>query len=223
MEEPLFTTGKSEPSEYGYGLAYRLARKQLAETDDIDQLCLRAGASYQVIDSQRVITLEYLNQSYQVTLPDADISLIGSEQEVLLRDKILILHYLTEAKGTPLSHKVITYKELPEEFSYFRTFYARTIKPLATHFGHEPHRLLEMAEKLGGSKADYGDLSVTIYPFRRVPITLVIWQGDEEFPPEGNILFDTTIRDYLPAEDIIVLSEILVWKLVRLLKETPHP
>ncbi|MQY81034.1 MAG: DUF3786 domain-containing protein, partial [Dehalococcoidia bacterium] len=27
---------------------------------------------------------------------------------------------------------------------------------------------------------------------------LVLWKGDAEFPPEGTIMFDRTITDYLP-------------------------
>ena len=205
--------------EYGYELAYKLAGEQLAKIADIEQQCLKSATQYQVIDSQKTIIVEYLNQSYQVTLlPDVEVSLRGSEGLVPLRDKILILHYLSQAKGTPLSGKVIAYKELPEGASYFPTFYKRAIKPLVDHFGQEPQRLLDVARVLGGYKADYGDVAVTINAFHRVPITFILWRGDEEFSPEGNILFDSTISDYLTAEDINVLCEAIAWRLVKLLR-----
>jgi len=203
--------------EYGYKLAYKLACEQLAGLDDIDQQCLRSGVRYQVTDSQRAILLEYLNQSYQITLPDIEISLIDSDADVPLRDKILILHYFTQAKGTTLTNKVITYKELPEGINYFPTFYKRAIKPLLGHFGKEPHRLIDIAENLGGYKVGYGDVAVTINAFSYVPVTLVLWQGDDDFAPEGSILFDSTISDYLTTEDIHVLCETISWKLVRYL------
>jgi hypothetical protein len=224
MEEihPPLTTNQTS-QEYGYGLAYKLAQEQLAKIDDIDQLCFRTGARSRTIDSQKAIILEYLNESYQILLPDIKLSPAGSEQEVPLRDRILILHYLTQAKGTPLTRKLIAYKELPEGVNYFPTFYLRAIKPLVKHFGNQPQRLLDVSRKLGGTEAEYGDISVTINAFSRVPITLILWQGDDELPPEGNILFDSTISDYLPTEDINVLCEIIAWKLVKLLKETSHP
>lgn len=204
--------------EYGYELAYKLAREQLVKIDDIEQQCLRSGARYQVVDSRQVIIIEYLNQSYQITLPDIDISLKNSEEKVPLRDKILILHYLTLAKGTPVTNKIIAYKELPQGANYFPTFHKRAIKPLLDYFSKEPHRLVEVAGKLGGYKADYGDVSVTINAFSQVPITLVLWRGNDEFPPEGNILFDSTIPNYLSTEDINVLCEAIAWRLVKLLK-----
>ncbi len=206
--------------EYGYELAYKLAGEQLTKLDNIEQQCLKSGARYQVIDSQKTIILEHLNQSYQIVFPDIDVSLIGSEEEVPIREKILILHYLTQAKGTPITNKITAFKELPEGTTYFPTFYKRAIKPLLDHFGREPERLIDAAEKLGGHKADYGDVAATINAFSYVPITLVLWQGSGEFAPEGNILFDSTIADYLSTEDINVLCETISWKLVKYLRET---
>ncbi len=204
--------------EYGYELAYKIASEQLAKIGNIEQQCLRSGTQYQVTDSQKAIIVAYLNKSYKVALPDVEISLLDSEAEVPLRDKILILHYLTLAKGTPTANKMITYKELPEGSNYLPTFSKRAIKPLADHFGNEPHRLIDAAEKLGGRSADYGDVAVTINAFSRVPITLVLWQGDAEFPPSGSIIFDATISDYLSTEDITILCEIITWKLVHSLR-----
>ena len=220
MGSRYFSLPNQQNYEYGYELAYKLACEQLAKFDNIGQQCLKSGAQYQVIDSQKIIILEYLNQSYQIVFPDIDISLIDSEEEVPMRDKILILHYFTQTKGIPITNRVIAFKELPEGANYFSTFYKRAIKPLLDHFGREPERLIDITQELGGHKANYGDVAVTINAFKYVPITLVLWRGDKEFNPEGNILFDSTITDYLPTEDIIILCETISWKLVRYQRET---
>ncbi len=220
MRNRRLSSSNQPSSEYGYQLAYRLAGEQLTKLDNIEQQCLKSGAQYRVIDSQKIILLEYLNQSYQIVFPDIDISLIDSEEKVPMRDKILILHYFSRAKGTaPTNHK-IAYQELPEGTSYFPTFSKRAIKPLVDHFGREPERLIGAAEKLGGHRVDYGDVAVTINAFSNVPITLVLWRGDEEFSPDGNILFDSTISEYLVTEDIIILCQAISWKLVGYLRET---
>jgi hypothetical protein len=204
--------------EYGYELAYKLAGEQLVKLD-IKEQCRKSGSKYRVIDSQKVILVEYLNRSYQITLPALEISLVGSKIGVPIKDKILILHYLTLAKGVPIANKLIAFKELPEGANYFPTFAKRSIEPLIKYFGQQLHRLIDAAERLGGRKVDYGDAAVTINAFSRVPVTLVLWQGDEEFPPRGNILFDATVSDYLSTYDITVLCENIIWKLVKLLKE----
>ena len=202
----------------GYELAYKLAGEQLAKIGDIEQQCLKSGAQCQVKDSQKVITIQYLNQSYLVTVPEIEISLTDSEQDVPLRDKVLILHYLASAKGTPIANKLITFRELLGGTTYFPTFHKRTIEPILNYFGKEPRLLVAAAEKLGGHKADYGDVAVTINAFSRVPITIVLWQGDDEFAPSGSVLFDTSVSDYLYTEDITVLCEIITWRLVNFLR-----
>ena len=210
------TLPKQSVREYAHGLAYKLACEQLANIADIEQQCLKSGAQY--LPSQKVIIIDHLNQSYRISFPDGEVSLTTGEEAVPMRDKILILHYFTRAKGTPLSNKMITYKELPDGINYYPTFFKRAIAPIVNYFGNEPHLLLDIAQILGGHKADYGDIAVTINAFSRVPITPVLWKGDAEFTPEGNIMFDSTISDYLPTEDITVLCETIAWKLVRLLK-----
>ena len=198
--------------ERGFDLSYGLACEQLAKIGDIEEQCRRSGARCL---GPHEIVIDYLNQPYHIMIPEGKIVLEDSGTETPLRDKILILHYLTGAKGTPATGKSIAYKQLQGGVSYFPAFSQRAIGPLVKNFGRGPELLRKAAAKLGGCEADYGDLSVTINAFDQVPITLVLWKGDEEVAPNGNILFDANISDYLSTEDVTVLSETIVWKLVK--------
>lgn len=211
----------AQSSYDGYDLkpAYELAQEQLAEIQDIEQLCLRSGTRFLVTGSQKKITIEYLNQLYQISIPNVEVLLANSLEDVPIRDKVLILHYLLSAKGTPLSNKLISFKELPGGGNYYRTFSKRAIEPLVEHFGEQPHVLIDTAGKPGGHTVAYGDAAVTINAFSRVPVTIVLWQGDEEFPPQGDVLFDAAISDYLSTYDIVVLCESIIWKLVKFSRE----
>ena len=198
--------------EQGYELSYKLAREQLSKISDIQEQCRKSGAQY--IEPNKLV-IDYLNQPYHISLPDIEISLEDRKIEVPLKDKILILHYFTLAKDTPATGILITYKQLPGGISYFPAFSQRAIAPFVNHFGKNPELLIKTAAKLGGREADYGDVSVTINAFDHVPITLVLWRGDEELAPNGNILFDASISDYLSTEDVTVLSETIIWRLVK--------
>jgi hypothetical protein len=46
-------------------------------------------------------------------------------------------------------------------------------------------------------------------------VTFVLWGGDDEFPPSGNILFDSSAPQFLPTEDFAVLASLLVAELKR--------
>jgi len=198
--------------EQGFGLSYKLACEQLAKISDIEGQCRKSGARY--VGPNKII-IDYLNQSYHITLPDAEISLEDSKTEVPVKDKILILHYFTSAKDTLATDILITYKQLPGGVSYFPAFSQRVINPFVKHFGQKPELLIDISAKLGGHNSNQGDVSVTIDAFNHVPIILVLWRGDVEIAPNGNILFDANISDYLSTEDVAVLSETIIWKLVK--------
>jgi len=200
------------PWARGFELSYKFACEQLARISDIEEQCRKSGARY--LESHEIV-INYLNQPYHIMLPDGKILLEDSSIEAPLRDKILILHYFTGAKGTAATGKLIAYKQLPGGISYFPAFSQRAIAPFVNHFGKSPELLIKAAAKLGGREADYGDISVTINAFDHVPITLVLWRGDEELAPNGNILFDANISDYLSTEDVTVLCETIIWKIVR--------
>ena len=198
-----------------YEDAYKLGCEQLASIDDVEGQCRKSGAQHRVRDSQKEIVIQYLNRAYLITLLDVEISLVDSAEEVPIKDKILILHYFISAQGTPAANKLISFRELPEGGVYFPTFSQRTVKPLLDKFGKRPCLLLEVGEKFGAYRADYGDIALTVNAFSRVPITIILWQGDDEFIPQGSVAFDANVSDYLPTEDITVLCEVITWKLVR--------
>ena len=74
MTKGHLTVPEQNVREYAYELAYRLAREQLTGIDDIEQQCRRSGAKY--IPSKKIITIEYLKQSYQISLPEGEVSLL---------------------------------------------------------------------------------------------------------------------------------------------------
>jgi hypothetical protein len=201
--------------EISYGLAYNMAVEKLSGIENLEAQCRKSESICQINGFERAVLVKYLNHSYRITVPGITISREGGDGQIELRDKILILHYLTRATGRPLSSQLIAYQELQEGSAYYPTFIKRAVKPLIDHFGQTPEKLLEVSREIGGFLANLGDFAVTIPAFSRVPLTLVIWKGDDEFPPNANILFDNTILEYLPVEDINVLCQTVSWQLVK--------
>jgi hypothetical protein len=193
-------------------LAYSLAREKLSGMD-IKQQCLRSGAQY--VQPNRM-TIEYLNQSYAIAIPGMEISLLDSPrrcEDIDLRDRILMLHYLIAAKGTPATGKLIGFRQVPGGLFEHTSFSREVLTPLLERFGKEPERLVEAAANLGGSKASYGDVAVSIKAFPNVTVVIVLWRGDDEFAPNASMLFDSTVIDYLSTEDLSVLCERIVERL----------
>lgn len=151
--------------------------------------------------------------SPEESIATEDAASLSSElQEEHLRDRILILHYLQRASGASLSGSMVGFDQLSGARFYGSPFRGRVELPLVRTFSERPKALLESARALGGSSASYGDCSVLLHPFPRVPLAFILWQGDDEVPANGKVLFDACAEDYLSAEDLTVLGETVVLK-----------
>ena len=199
---------------YNLDNALMVVRERLVSID-IREQCRRAGAEYRRLDAGASVTIRYLNQDYTVTLPEAEVAPASGAPDLPLREKVLILHYLAQARGTAAAGRLITYRDLPGGIVYFPTFSKRTTDPLTARFGRDAVALTAAGQRMGGHPGEIGDISLVIDIFPRVPVTLVLWEGDEEFAPRLNLLFDANITDYLEPEDVTVLCETLTWRLIR--------
>jgi hypothetical protein len=79
----------------------------------------------------------------------------------------------------------------------------------AAYFSKHDNEFLTAGKNLGGTQRDYGDMSLNILPFPRVPVVLILWLGDEEFPPTASLLFDSSCVSHLPP-DIVWSTSMLV-------------
>jgi hypothetical protein len=67
-----------------------------------------------------------------------------------------------------------------------------------------------------GTRLERGDLAFQVWPLPRVPLTLVLWRGDEEMSDGGTLLFDRSAPHYLPGL-LQELAWLTVWRLRNIL------
>ncbi len=126
---------------------------------------------------------------------------------VSLVTRIVVLHYLLHASGRDAGSEPIGYDDIPGCRSYLPVFERRVVRPLLSAFGYDRDAFMEAGKALGGNKADYGSASFTVPALPRVPLTFVLWEGDQDFPSTMKVLFDRSISEYLPLEDITVIAK----------------
>lgn len=197
---------------YNLDVAYGIVKERLAQVDVAEQ-CRRSGAD---CTPDGAILLRYLNETYSLNVKAANAAPVPPNRELSLREKILLLHYFTHATGAPLTGKQVTYRDLPGGLVYYPTFIKRTIQPLTNAFGKDAALLVRLSQSLGARRLDYGDAGLVIDAFPKVPITLVLWQGDDELAGDVNLLFDGSITDYLESEDVTIVCEAITWRLVNM-------
>ena len=183
----------------GYQAAIRLAREKLEQQEDHKGNAGRLGVNYQ---DERYFIPWFGGWRELASGNDAE--------------QIIWLHYLTSDGGRRPTGEWVAYRDLQPALFYEPKFFQRAVTPLVKRFGPDISQLIPAAESIGGRKADRGDASVTIPLLPMLPLTYILFQGDDEFPPDGNILFDKTAGDWLHAEDLAVLASLGTYKLISL-------
>ncbi len=210
------------PTTEDFEMALAIAQDDYQQKDAREQVN-RAGASWHPDEEAGEgagaghVVVPFLSTRYEIRPPRGEVSYLEEGgKEPALWEKILLLHYFNTADGSALSQEPISFKEIPEGKLYLPNFEKRAVAPLLGRFGRDPEEVWEPARSVGGRRSELGDFSVTIPAFPRVPVTLVFWKQDEEFPERLTILFDRTVVGYLPTEDIILSTQMLAFRLIGL-------
>jgi hypothetical protein len=166
----------------------------------------------------QVLSLKFLNRDLSISWPDFSFSYDGGDGEVPIEQQVLLLHYLRGAcgsKGPPVIGEWTSFQDLPDGRFYMDSFIKRAKEPLLKTFGDRPARMVELAmNAFAATPLEYGDFSVIIDALPLVPIALILWEEDEEFSADANILFDKNISMILSAEDIAWLGGMVVYPLI---------
>jgi hypothetical protein len=196
-----------------YKESFRLASVEIKKRDAAS-LAKAAGA---VFSPEQGLIVSFLGNEYRVEIhPETDIRKVNSSEEVSIPDKILIAHYLLGSGGKKLTGKLITFRQIPDGHFYFEAFQRRARDPFANFFGNNGRLFVKCAEMMGALPVGIGDFSMDFPVFPHIHVQLVLWLGDEEFPPDATILFDESVQRILPVEDIAVMSGSLVYRLIGL-------
>lgn len=122
---------------------------------------------------------------------------------------ILVLHYLRKKlEGLPVvSGAWISFKELESGEAYYPAFRRRSIDLVVRKYGADPAAVAAVCARMPSArKTEQGDAGVIVEAFAGVPVQVIVWAGDEEFPPDATILFDRTIGSIFCTEDVAVLA-----------------
>ncbi|TET29206.1 DUF3786 domain-containing protein [Candidatus Aerophobetes bacterium] len=190
-------------------LSFRLALEELAKKD-IQRQCQLAGATYKLTHSGKaLIRLLLINEVYEICYPKGEVTCRGNSRPVNLMKKAIFLRYLNNAKEASTEEKLVGFNQLPAGSFYNPAFSQRVVKPFVTFFGEQPQKLKWAADKLGGVNIPFGDVGVRVPFLPKVSISFVLWKEDDEFSPNGKVLFNSNITSYLSTEGIIIASEML--------------
>ncbi|HOI93481.1 MAG TPA: DUF3786 domain-containing protein [Syntrophobacter fumaroxidans] len=197
--------------------SFRLASEDLRQSDLVE-IAESAGAQFKKLeDGTSALRLLFFGTPILIWVGDrVEVMREDSEKDMSLPERILIVHYLLGASGICPTGKMISYRQIPDGMFYFEAFQRRARDPFLATFGNNADLFRTCATTVGGRPVPVGDVGMEFDLLPHVTVQLVLWQGDEDFPSEASVLFDESIQTRLSAEDIAVLSGMLVYRLVGL-------
>jgi hypothetical protein len=97
---------------------------------------------------------------------------------------------------------------------FYNAFRSIAINHIAETFGEDLEAFSTQAAKLGGRNVQHGEIAFEFKIFPRVPVTYILWGGDDEIPASANILFDESASEQLHTEDLAEVGEVITHHLI---------
>ena len=168
---------------------------------DAAEMAVRTGAWLE----NGVFTLKLLGAEYQISHPEYKIS-----ADAPLPLQTFLLRWLLEGKKTPSSDEFKTFREMPWGELYIQPFTGRVLTRAAFTFGTRVQKFREAAEKMGAIPLKHGDAGYEFTFLDNYRLRLLVWEGDDEFPPNAQLLYTANFVEGFAAEDRVVAGDLLI-------------
>jgi hypothetical protein len=126
----------------------------------------------------------------------------------------LLLYYFATSNGSPLTGKFVSLADLPDGRMYAQAFQGYTGNEVVKAFGADLESFKAACQKAGGIPLQIGDAAYGFQALPQVPVQVVYWLGDEDFPSSCKILFDSSATHYLPIDGCAIIGSTLVRRLL---------
>jgi hypothetical protein len=127
---------------------------------------------------------------------------------------LVCVQYLLTAQEEPPRGEWVNPRALPHGDFFFRGPHDMPTGGLEEAFGRRIEAFQKAAEALGGRAVAAGDAAYQFAALPRVPVVVVLWRADEEFPARAQILLEKAADRQLPLDALWVLCHMLAKRLV---------
>lgn len=129
-----------------------------------------------------------------------------------------ILYGYAEARQVPETSTLTSFRYLSGGRMYFSVYRQRVLNLILRFFSENPHKLVEAAEILDGTKLELADYSIKVKALPLIPIIIVLREATGELPASANVFYDSSVVNYLSTEQTVMLTELTIKRLRDALK-----
>ena len=155
-------------------------------------------------------TLTLLGREFAIAHPDYAIRALDGGNLPPLPVQTFLLRYLLESKDVSWGGQWKTFREMPWGEMYIKPYTGRVLTRAAFTFGTRVAAFKAAAEKMGAEAVNHGDAGYRFDLIGGYQMQILVWEGDEEFPPNAQILYSDNFADGFAAEDRVVAGDILI-------------
>jgi hypothetical protein len=168
----------------------------------------------------RFFSFKLMGKDYRAAFPQFELYEAGTEIPVVDESiRVLMLRYLCGGRWAAFGGGQLSYSDIPWGSLYFKNFEGRCLKRVERIFGGNTQAFSGIFEKHEGLKAEKlagKECAWRFEFFNGIFISIIIWEGDEDFPSKAQILFDDNFPAAFSAEDTAVACDICISRLKEL-------
>ncbi len=151
-----------------------------------------------------------LGREYAISHPAYDIRAIDGGNIPPLPTQTFLLRYLLEGKKVSWGGNWLTFREMPWGELYIKPYTGRVLTRAAFTLGTRLDAFRAAAEKMGAQSVNHGDAGYLFTLIGDYQMQILAWAGDDEFPPNAQVLYSDNFADGFAAEDRVVAGDILI-------------
>ena len=153
----------------------------------------------------KAFSLRLLGVEYTITHPAYSIT-----PQAPLPVQTFLLRYLLKSKAVAFSGAWKTFREMPWGELYIKPYTGRVLTRAAFTFGTRVEKFKAAAEKMGAFDLKKGDAGFVFDLIGNFQMQILVWAGDEEFPPNAQVLYSDNFESGFEPEDRVVAGDLLI-------------
>ena len=167
------------------------------------------GTQYAIAHPQYGIRV--CEQGEQIATPVCALARNDNKNDACaLNLQTFLLRYLLEGKAVAWSGQWKTFREMPWGEMYIKPYTGRVLTRAAFTFGTRVEKFRSACQKLGAKALNHGDAGYQFDFLDGYAMQIIVWEGDEEFPPNAQVIYTDNFAEGFAAEDRVVAGDILI-------------
>ncbi len=154
--------------------------------------------------------VKLLGREFAISHPNYTITAADGGALPPLPTQTFLLRYLLECKDVTWAGEWKTFREMPWGEMYIKPYTGRVLTRAAFTLGTRLDAFRAAAEKMDATAVPHGDAGYLFELVSGYRMQILAWAGDEEFPPNAQVLYSDNFAEGFAAEDRVVAGDILI-------------